>query len=364
MDKSYSLFLDLIRFLAALAVLFHHAEIDQFKVKWLSPVASFGHDAVIVFFILSGFVISYVADTKERTWQAFTASRLARILSVSLPAISLTALLIFISDNFSTRLPDLAPNHSQWTVLINSIIFLNQTTLSGDILVFNGPYWSINYEVWYYIIFGIALFSKGLTRITLLSASVLVCGVKIIALLPIWLLGIILYKSLTNKPIHKNVLGLILIITASSVYVVFRSFNIDDLIYRESATIFFGSKQAANTQLAFSKLFIRDYVIATLVYTAFYGAFLSRNYLHRFLSRFEEPIRAAANTSFTLYLFHWPLLTIFSSFSDNSYFILAATIVTCYLISILNNKLWIHLRRLFNNWLIPENIKGNPHVNH
>ena len=47
----------------------------------------------MAFFVLSGFVIAYAAETRDPDARAFALSRLARLLSVTLPALALTAAL-------------------------------------------------------------------------------------------------------------------------------------------------------------------------------------------------------------------------------------------------------------------------------
>lgn len=364
MDKSYSLLLDLIRFCAAVAVFFYHAEFDQFKVKWLSPVASFGHDAVLVFFILSGFVIYFVAATKENSWQAYTASRLARIISVAFPALLLTALLMLAAEHELINLSKTAIDSDEWSILTHSLFFISQTTFSSSgTLIFNRPLWSINYEVWYYIIFGFALFTSGLSRIIAIAIASIVAGYKIMLLFPIWAMGILLFR--TQKIPHKNnIAGLTILFFCGLIYGTLRALNLDDLIQEYTARYIFGSPSSAQDILAFSKQFLRDYLISLIIFAAFYGAYLCRFMFERSLTKHEKIIRACANSSFTIYLFHWPLLTLFANCSDSSYFILISTIISCYLISLYNNKLWIQLRRLFNSWLIPKPTEGNQHVNH
>ena len=44
----------------------------------------------MVFFVLSGYVISHVADTRETTPRAFLTARFARLWSVLIPAMLLT----------------------------------------------------------------------------------------------------------------------------------------------------------------------------------------------------------------------------------------------------------------------------------
>jgi peptidoglycan/LPS O-acetylase OafA/YrhL len=56
----------------------------------LWPFTYMGSEAVMAFFVLSGFVIAYVADQRETTLQAFAAARLARLYSVIIPAMLLT----------------------------------------------------------------------------------------------------------------------------------------------------------------------------------------------------------------------------------------------------------------------------------
>jgi len=74
-----SVYLDLARTFAALAVLLDHA-IPLFDLPW---IADYGHQAVIVFFVLSGYVIANIAETREATPRAFLVARFSRLWSVS-----------------------------------------------------------------------------------------------------------------------------------------------------------------------------------------------------------------------------------------------------------------------------------------
>ena len=85
MDPRASLHLDLMRFLAAALVLMHHALQPPFSAD---PVPLPGRSAVIVFFVISGFVIAYVTDTRESRWREYAVSRSARIYSVVVPALA------------------------------------------------------------------------------------------------------------------------------------------------------------------------------------------------------------------------------------------------------------------------------------
>jgi peptidoglycan/LPS O-acetylase OafA/YrhL len=91
-SKGFSLYLDLMRVSAALAVVLYHAAFRQNGGDWFHP-GTIGPDAVTVFFVLSGLVISYVVDTKESSPQLYISSRLARLWSVLMPALALTYLI-------------------------------------------------------------------------------------------------------------------------------------------------------------------------------------------------------------------------------------------------------------------------------
>ena len=73
MTKCTSLYLDATRFLAAMAVLVYHfysMEVIDTAIRF-----NFGGEAVMVFFVISGFVIAYVTDNRENNWRTYSISR-------------------------------------------------------------------------------------------------------------------------------------------------------------------------------------------------------------------------------------------------------------------------------------------------
>jgi peptidoglycan/LPS O-acetylase OafA/YrhL len=90
MTKETSIYLDLIRFTAAAFVLIYHSYGTNITGGFLWQFGQYGHTAVIIFFALSGYVISYVATTKEKTLSEYVLSRTSRIYSIALPAILVT----------------------------------------------------------------------------------------------------------------------------------------------------------------------------------------------------------------------------------------------------------------------------------
>src|SRR5437763_6011674 len=53
------------------------------------------------------------------------------------------------------------------------------------------PYWSLSYEVWYYIAFGLIFYLRGGQRIVLAALTLAIAGPKILFFLPIWLFGVL-----------------------------------------------------------------------------------------------------------------------------------------------------------------------------
>ena len=69
------------------------------------PFSGYGHTAVIVFFVLSGYVIAYVSEVKENNVKAYWASRLSRLYSLAIPAVLLTPMLDVLGSDFVSRHP-------------------------------------------------------------------------------------------------------------------------------------------------------------------------------------------------------------------------------------------------------------------
>ena len=84
-----STFLDLLRIGAALFVFFHHCA-QFWTPRVFAVTAPVAHSAVIVFFVLSGYVISNSTLGKRRGPRQFIVARLSRLYSVVLPSLFLT----------------------------------------------------------------------------------------------------------------------------------------------------------------------------------------------------------------------------------------------------------------------------------
>lgn len=305
MKKETSLYLDAVRFLAAAFVFIDHASSGRYTGGLLWQLAPLGPQAVMVFFVLSGFVITYVTETKEQSLRSYTISRASRIYSVALPALILT----FVLDEIARNIKPFLFNSSwgyEWTGRLSqfshALVFLNQTWYNNINIGSNLPYWSLGYEVWYYVLFSIALFSSGLRKVLLLLLVLLFIGPKIVALFPIWLLGFLAYRICSRSKLSAN-LGLFLFVTSTVCLVLY-----------ELYVIRYGIPKLYNNFLKV-RLLYQDYIIGILFFIQVIGFNFSASFFSRILVFFKHPIRWLAGATFSLYLFHMPLCQFLSALS-------------------------------------------------
>jgi peptidoglycan/LPS O-acetylase OafA/YrhL len=350
MDKTFSILLDLTRFFAALLVFFHHSE-QILKDNRLSPIASFGHDAVIFFFILSGFVIGYVSKHKEKNITDYSVARLARIYSVALPSLILVYVLYLLGNQFFPAVYADYTNPGWAKIFISSFAFINQSQWWSISVPTNGPYWSICYEVWYYVIFGIAFYVIGYKKYILLSVAILAAGPQILLLMPIWLLGFLCFtkhqKLTSAKPI-----GYLLIILSMVCYFGMRYANLDDALFHNSANIM-GGEAKANELLGYSKRFAPDYVIAVLFVLFFSGIYIIREIFERIVIFCHKGIKLLSSYTFSLYLYHFPILLFLSALTDSSILAMSICLILIALLGSFSERkkpiLAAFLKTLFNS---------------
>jgi peptidoglycan/LPS O-acetylase OafA/YrhL len=314
MHRTTSIYLDLLRFLAALVVFIFHASPVRLTggLPGLWRIGNLADAAVMMFFVLSGFVIAHVADQKERTLKSYSISRLSRLYSVVVPALVLT----LIVDSIGTRIsPTLytdnwfRADHPLWRITAN-LLFLNELWFTSVSPFSNTPFWSLGYEFWYYAIFAGAFYLGSWHRIAAVAAVALIAGPKILLLLPVWLAGVAAYHVIKNTAISETV-GAVIALGSAVGYAAFRLFDIPDLLLRVS-THWLG--RAAMAELHFSSAFLSDWVTGILFALHLIGISALSSRLAPWLP--ERPIRYLAGFTFALYLFHFPLLHFFAAIAE------------------------------------------------
>ena len=301
MNKPFSIYLDLVRFSAACLVYLWHSN-QRMLVQELLPASKYGHSAVIVFFVLSGFVIAYVTDTKEKHWVDYSASRLSRVYSVVIPTLVLTLALDAIGRSLYPAI--YAYPFDQFLVRGGaSLLMLNEIWLVSITSFSNVPYWSIAFESWYYVLFGVAMFAPRRWRWPILLACGLLVGPKILLLLPVWCTGVLLYHWRWLGGLSMAFSWCLVLLSTFGIYA-YHAWEIDKIPagWTEAQL---GAELFRN--LTFARNALGDYGLCGLVFCHFAGMRRVAPSLAPLLRRVERPVRWAASYTFTLYLLHQPL---------------------------------------------------------
>jgi peptidoglycan/LPS O-acetylase OafA/YrhL len=226
--------LDTIRGLAALAVCTSHLRafflVDFAKsggglaAKLFYTVTGAGHQAVMIFFVLSGFLVGgSVVRSYQRgswTWSGYLLRRLSRLWVVIVPALILTLFWDLLGAHFDPA-GYAGRDHAQLLSgpangydisplgFVGNVLFLQTVTVSpfGS----NGPLWSLANEFWYYLLFPLglqALLGPRLwtSRALATAAIVGICFLLPVAMLEygvIWLFGVGAFLALDNPKISR-----------------------------------------------------------------------------------------------------------------------------------------------------------------
>jgi peptidoglycan/LPS O-acetylase OafA/YrhL len=222
-DKHFSTTLDLCRWVAALVVTVNHlrnmvfvdfANVEQKTVlmKVFYFFTGLGDEAVIVFFVISGFLVGGGALKKlaagQYDAQEYAIHRISRIYVVFIPALLIGGLLDlvgtawlgyahlyptsqYVTDSFGA----LTANTMNFPTLLGNLAMV-QTWLV-PVLGSNSPLWSLANEWWYYCLFWAFLGALS-SRTAWVRMAYIVCGTLLAVALPtkillwfaVWLLGV------------------------------------------------------------------------------------------------------------------------------------------------------------------------------
>lgn len=302
MNRAFSVYLDLIRFVAAFLVFVYHSN-QRIIIEKPLPLSDYGHSSVIVFFVLSGYVISYVSSRNENDLFSFGVARFARVFSVAVPAVFLTCVLDLAGRSLYPEVYASYPIDNILVRIVSSIFMLNELWFVSITSFSNVPYWSITYEWWYYLIFGVANFLSGRLRVVTIGAVVLILGPKILLLLPIWYLGVFLHRSKLGEDL-KLFEGIVMVLLSVLLITLLRVMELQEATTGLLENLL-GSE--VYKYLTFSKFFLTDYLLAIAVALNFAGmkAVLLRVDLDQ--NGLVRIVRFCASYTFSLYLLHQPL---------------------------------------------------------
>ncbi len=165
--KEEILTLNLLRFFAALGILFVHkfsslidlGYIPEF-LKFLSPLTEHGYLGVNLFFLISGFVITL--SSEGRTFGEFISARFIRLFPVFWICVSITTLFTLLMSS----------------VHISLFQYLANLTMMphyyGEYAFIDGSYWTLEIELRFYLFIAFILFIKTFINVSLQKIALLI----------------------------------------------------------------------------------------------------------------------------------------------------------------------------------------------
>jgi peptidoglycan/LPS O-acetylase OafA/YrhL len=182
------LILEIARGVAALwVVLFHMEGLFQFFPEIFKVVIAQGHLGVPMFFVISGFVITYSAESAlktERSPYFFLKNRLRRIyptfwfsvlVCLSLPYIMALVSMLKTGQFITPPNPIEVYDFSEWFnfLLLTKIFFADGANLHSQFKHINPVYWTIAIEIQFYFVVFIGLFFKQYYRLFVAAVALI-----------------------------------------------------------------------------------------------------------------------------------------------------------------------------------------------
>ncbi|PWF55751.1 acyltransferase family protein [Massilia glaciei] len=209
-NSHHSITISLLRGLAAVEVVAAHIRAQMFPglkslpdpslwYQALSFFTGFAHQAVVVFFFLSGWLVGGSLLNKLREPQAmlsYAIDRVTRLWIVLVPVFVLTLCLAIFADTVDPRRVDFARDNAySVTAFFGNLLGLQDIAVPR----YGGNFalWSLTYESWYYVLFPLVVlcFTGGgwLGRLGAAGLVMLICwciGKDVTLYFAVWLMGL------------------------------------------------------------------------------------------------------------------------------------------------------------------------------
>ncbi|HEV7352114.1 MAG TPA: acyltransferase family protein [Brevundimonas sp.] len=311
MNRNLSIYLDLVRLAAAIGVFLSHAK--RFVDPDLSKlISTHGPECVALFFVLSGFVIRHATVNRGVGARSYALARLSRMWSVAIPAVAVTALFDAVGFTYN---PAYYASLEFWNGPANyfeiaqSLSFLNEAWGARVTMGTNDPFWSLGYEVAYYILFLVTFIKRRRLQIAFFLAWTALFGPQILAYGALWGLGIVAYdvcqKASNRSP--RPALWIAISLTASpALYPIFKYIVFPPL----------GSPMRFESISQWAVAYVYYLMIGLLVALHFVGCAIIMKRGNFVPARVEAAIRWAAGATFTIYLMHQPIIVAMAAINE------------------------------------------------
>lgn len=220
--------IDLLRFVAALAVMLFHYSMNFSDVNWARPVTKFGFLGVELFFMISGFVIAYTAFNK--TASQFVISRVSRLYPT-----------FWICVLITTSILTLAGQHIGLGMLLANLSMIPSAV--GQPMI-DTVYWTLFCEIKFYFLMFLLIVLRQTQKIErwlavwlafdmahFLIPSNVLNSLTIAGYATFFVAGTTLYLIRKNGP----TLGRLLLLTASLLLAIDEVYSVQVTFTRDSA---------------------------------------------------------------------------------------------------------------------------------
>lgn len=299
LTKNQSTALESFRGLSSLAVLvchFFQVFLARFYPQYFVYDVVIAHSSVMIFFVMSGYLIGMsiqnnVIKNSYFNLSEYASSRFNRIypplVFTSLLCIILFLLAPYVFESGSSNFASNDSYLSNKSLTITAKELLSSLTFTNGFLPvtvrFNSPLWSLPFEVWYYIAFGLLATRKvGLIFVSILLFSVIsIANERFFYYSLVWIAGFIASYINANKLIIK------LIAVILFLYFGYLAAN--------NAYIFIGNGQD-----------LEPYKLSFGLFFAFFVLLAIKTYDIKF-----NVLPFTARFSYTLYIIHFPIMLFF-----------------------------------------------------
>lgn len=211
-NPAASTYFDLVRIMGAFGVFLAHASAQKWSGGLLWQLEALGPRRVDVFFVLSGFLIAHVTARSRPSPRSYAISRIARIYSVAIPVVLLTLLFDLVGQSISMApyvpLPRLVWSDIGTALL--SLTFVGQVWRFNVVPGSNEPWWSLGYEIWFYLTFAAYIYLPQRWRLLGSAGALALGGPGIASLFPLFAMGVLCHDLATRGVSHRRGLALAL----------------------------------------------------------------------------------------------------------------------------------------------------------
>ena len=312
--------LDFIRGISALLVLLGHLRAIMFidYSQLLNPnafekffyfITGLGHSAVMVFFVMSGFFVGGTLLKRNFKLELYLASRFSRLWAALISALLFTC---FIDTFLNIYFPKVilgghhlalasGPMEGYYSLSLTTF-FLNLfflQTIFVPIFGSNGPLWSLANEFWYYILFPLLLITFGVIH-----------KVKILRIFCFAL--VVLISFFVAKDLLE---GFLIWLMGVAVFIIYdKELRLNKWILPFSTIFFLACLVNSKFPILGNYLFSFNDLLIGISFSLMMLSIININMPSVSNSYFKSFSIWLSEISYTLYIFHFPLLLVIYSF--------------------------------------------------